>query len=113
MDTKLREGIHWVGYVDWNVRDFHGYRTHSGSTYKSYIVCDEKVAVIDAVKAPYADRLLSNIKSHTSLEKVDYLVVNHAEPDHSGGVPAVMAEKQTSLRSLKRIQDFGSPYMSR
>jgi flavorubredoxin len=91
MDTKLREGIHWVGYVDWNVRDFHGYRTHSGSTYNSYIVCDEKVAVIDAVKAPYADRLLSNIKSHTPLEKVDYLVVNHAEPDHSGGVPAVMA----------------------
>ena len=91
MDTKLREGIHWVGYVDWNVRDFHGYRTQSGSTYNSYIVCDEKTAVIDAVKAPYAKRLLSNIQSHTSLDKVDYLVVNHAEPDHSGGVPAVMA----------------------
>jgi flavorubredoxin len=90
MDTKLREGIHWIGFVDWNVRDFHGYRTQSGSTYNSYIICDEKTAVIDAVKAPYAGTLLDNIQSHTTLDKVDYLVVNHAEPDHSGGVPAVM-----------------------
>jgi len=91
MDTKLREGIHWVGYVDWNVRDFHGYRTHSGSTYNSYIICDEKTAVIDTVRAPYVGSLLANIQRHSTLGKVDYLVVNHAEPDHSGGVPAVMA----------------------
>ena len=91
MDTELRKGIHWIGYVDWNVRDFHGYRTQSGSTYNSYIILDEKTAVIDAVKAPFAGDLLSNIQSHTPLDKVDYLVVNHAEPDHSGGVPAVMA----------------------
>ena len=90
MDTKLKEGIHWVGYLDWNVRDFHGYRTHSGSTYNSYIVLDEKTAVIDAVKAPYVDDLLRKIQAHTSLDKIDYLVVNHAEPDHSGGIPGVM-----------------------
>ncbi len=91
MDTQLRDGIHWVGYVDWNVRDFHGYRTQSGSTYNAYIVQDEKTAVIDAVKAPYVGDLLANIQKHTPLDKVDYLVVNHAEPDHSGGIPAVMA----------------------
>ncbi len=91
MDTELREGIHWVGYVDWNVRDFHGYRTKSGSTYNSYIVQDEKTAIIDTVKAPYASVLLDHIRSHTPFDKVDYLVVNHAEPDHSGSISAVMA----------------------
>jgi len=91
MDTKLREGINWIGYVDWNVRDFHGYRTSRGSTYNAYLVQDEKNAVIDSVKAPYAQKLLGNIRKHIGLEAVDYMVVNHAEPDHSGSVPAVMA----------------------
>jgi flavorubredoxin len=90
MDTKLKEGINWVGFVDWNVRDFHGYRTQSGSTYNAYLVQDEKTALIDAVKAPHVGSLLRNIQLHTPLDKVDYLVVNHAEPDHSGGIPAVM-----------------------
>ena len=90
MDTKLKEGIHWVGHLDWNVRDFHGYRTQSGSTYNAYIVCDEKTALIDAVKAPFVSDLLTKIQAHTTLDKVDYVIVNHAEPDHSGGLPAVM-----------------------
>ncbi len=91
MDTKLRDGIFWIGYVDWTVRDFHGYKTARGSSYNAYVIKDEKVAVIDSVKGPYADKLLANIAAHTSLDKVDYLVVNHAEPDHSGSVPAVVA----------------------
>ncbi|HAS83472.1 MAG TPA: MBL fold metallo-hydrolase [Verrucomicrobia bacterium] len=90
MDTKLRDGIFWIGYVDWNVRDFHGYKTGRGSTYNAYLMLDEKNAVIDSVKAPYASNLLENIQAHIPLDKVDYLVVNHAEPDHSGSVPAVM-----------------------
>ncbi len=91
METKLREGIHWVGYVDWNVRDFHGYKTARGSTYNAYLVQDEKNAIIDSVKGPYANKLLGNIQGHVALTDIDYLVVNHAEPDHSGSVPAVMA----------------------
>ncbi len=90
MDTKLKDGIHWVGYVDWNVRDFHGYKTGRGSTYNAYLMLDEKNAVIDSVKAPFAASLLENIQSHIPLDRVDYLIVNHAEPDHSGSVPAVM-----------------------
>ncbi len=90
MDTILKNSIYWVGVADWNVRDFHGYRTPRGSTYNSYIVCDEKTAIIDAVKAPFVDKLIKNIKKHSELDKIDYLVVNHAEPDHSGGVPEVM-----------------------
>ncbi len=91
MNTTLKDNIFWIGYVDWNVRDFHGYKTGRGSTYNAYLMCDEKNAVIDAVKAPYAGHLLANLRAHLPLDRVDYMVVNHAEPDHSGSVPAVMA----------------------
>jgi len=86
MNTMLMNNINWVGYVDWNVRDFHGYSTDRGATYNAYLVQDEKTALIDSVKAPYVDNLLKNIRSHTDLDKVDYIVVNHAEPDHGGGL---------------------------
>ena len=90
MDTLLKDKIHWIGVADWNVRDFHGYRTPSGSTYNSYIIMDEKNAIIDTVKAPFADKFLHNIGKHTDIGKIDYIIVNHAEPDHSGALPAVM-----------------------
>ena len=91
MNTELREGINWIGYIDWTVRDFHGYKTESGSTYNAYLIEDEKNAVIDAVKAPYVDKLIERIKARIELEKIDYVVCNHAEPDHSGGLPGLMA----------------------
>jgi len=90
MNITLKDGIDWVGYIDWTVRDFHGYKTDSGSTYNSYLIRDEKIAVIDAVKAPYAKKYLDHIRALTPLESIDYIVCNHAEPDHSGGLPAVM-----------------------
>jgi flavorubredoxin len=90
MNTTLRENIDWVGYVDWNVRDFHSYDTEHGATYNAYLVRDDKIALIDAVKAPYAENLLRNVSTLCDLAKVDYVVCNHAEPDHSGALPAVM-----------------------
>lgn len=92
MHTELKPGINWVGYVDWSVRDFHSFDTHHGATYNSFLVQDEKVALIDAVKGPYAAQLLGNIRELVPLDKVDYVICNHAEPDHSGGMPAVMKE---------------------
>ncbi len=91
MDIELRKGIDWVGYVDWTVRDFHSFKTARGATYNAYLVRDEKTALIDTVKAPFAGQLLQNIVALTDLEKVDYVVCNHAEPDHSGGLPRIMA----------------------
>ncbi|MBN2686429.1 MAG: FprA family A-type flavoprotein [Pontiellaceae bacterium] len=91
MNITLKEGIDWVGYIDWTVRDFHGYKTESGSTYNAYLIRDEKTAVIDAVKAPYAKKYLEHIQALAPLESIDYIVCNHAEPDHSGGLPAAMA----------------------
>jgi len=91
MNITLKEGIDWVGYVDWTVRDFHGYKTESGSTYNAYLIRDEKIAVIDAVKAPFVEKYLDHIRALVDLKKIDYIVCNHAEPDHSGGLPATMA----------------------
>ena len=91
MDTTLCDNVDWVGYVDWNVRDFHGYSTNRGATYNAYLVRDEKTALIDAVKDLFADQLLENVAALTELSEVDYVVCNHAEPDHSGALPQVMA----------------------
>ena len=88
--TTLKPGIDWVGFVDWNVRDFHGYNTDRGATYNAYLVADEQTAVIDTVKAPFVDHLLRNLAAKTDLAKIDYVVCNHAEPDHSSGFPALL-----------------------
>ena len=90
MNTQLAQGIDWVGYADWTVRDFHGYRTENGSTYNAYLVRDENTALIDTVKGPYAGTLLAHISEHCPLEEVRYVICNHAEPDHSSALPAVM-----------------------
>lgn len=90
MNITLKENIDWVGYIDWTVRDFHGYKTESGTTYNTYLIRDEKNAVIDSVRAPYAGKYLERISALTPLESIDYIVCNHAEPDHSGGLPAAM-----------------------
>lgn len=90
MKVELKKDIYWVGYTDWDIRDFHGYRTNRGSSYNAYLVKDEKIAVIDSVKAPCARHLLANIAMIADLDKVDYVVCNHAEPDHSGSLPVLM-----------------------
>ncbi|MCP4178215.1 MAG: FprA family A-type flavoprotein [bacterium] len=95
-DIIVKENIFWVGYVDWDIRDFHGYHTDKGSTYNSYLILDEKITVIDSVKAPYADSLLKNIQAYTPLNKVSYVVCNHAEPDHSGSLPVLMEKCQNA-----------------
>ena len=78
MHTSLFPNIDWVGYVDWNVRDFHSYKTQRGATYNAYLIRDEKTALIDSVKKPFAGNLLDNIAELTDLAKVDYVIVNHA-----------------------------------
>ena len=87
MQTQLAKDVFWVGYVDWEVRDFHGYRTERGSTYNAYLIAAQKTAIIDTVKAPYALAFLANVRRHLALEQVAYIVCNHAEPDHAGGLP--------------------------
>lgn len=79
-----------VGATDWNVRNFHGYLTGRGSTYNAYLIMDEKITLIDAVKGPFADELLARIASVVDPEKIDYVISNHSEPDHSGALPRIL-----------------------
>lgn len=85
----IKEGIYWVGAVDWNVRNFHGYQTGRGSTYGAYLIMDEKITLIDTVKAAFGDEMIARIRDITPPEKIDIIVSNHVEMDHSGALPAI------------------------
>lgn len=87
---ELKHGIYYVGVVDWSLRNFHGYSIHKGTTYNAYLIIDEKITLIDTVKAPFAEELLNRISEIIDPSKIDYLISNHVEMDHSGSIPAVM-----------------------
>ncbi len=87
---EVAQGIYNVGAVDWNIRDFHGYSTNNGTTYNAYLIIDEKIALVDTVKKEFADQLLDNISQIIDPKKIDIVISNHTEMDHSGGLPRVM-----------------------
>jgi flavorubredoxin len=88
--TKIADDIYDVGVIDWNVRDFHGYSTDRGTSYNAFLVIDEKVALIDTVKAPFADQLIGNISQIIDPKQIDVVISNHTEMDHSGALPHIM-----------------------
>jgi flavorubredoxin len=88
--TELAKGIHWVGAIDWDVRDFHGYSTYQGTTYNAFLIVDDKVTLFDTVKSSHKDEMLRNLKAIIDPKKIDYIVINHVEMDHSGSLPALM-----------------------
>ncbi len=95
METAYRaipiaDNIYWVGVVDWALRNFHGYTTHRGSTYNAYLVVADKVVLIDTVKKAFKDEMLSRIASVIDPTRIDYIISNHAEMDHSGALPEVI-----------------------
>lgn len=89
--VKILDNVYWVGALDYDIRDFHGYRTSDGSTYNAYLIVDEKVTLIDAVKAPFVPELMSRISKIIDPGKIDQVVSNHAEMDHASGLPQVMS----------------------
>jgi len=92
MVVKLKEGVYWVGVVDWALRTFHGHEltTHRGSSYNAYLIMDKKTVLVDTVWGPFADELMDNIRELVDPAKIDIVVANHAETDHSGALPTVM-----------------------
>ncbi len=88
--TLLKEGINWVGAPDWNVRNFHGYVTHRGTTYNAYLIMDDKVALVDTVKEPFFQEMLGRIEQIIDPKEIDYLISNHTEPDHSGSITRIL-----------------------
>lgn len=89
---KIKNNVSWVGKVDWEIREFHGHEltTRHGSTYNSYLIQEEKTVLIDAVAAPFAQEFVENLEKIIDLDKIDYVVANHAEMDHSGALPELM-----------------------
>ncbi|MGI5970184.1 MAG: anaerobic nitric oxide reductase flavorubredoxin [Oscillospiraceae bacterium] len=92
MKKRVKNNTYWVGKADWELRKFHGneYSTHKGSTYNSYLIQEEKTVLIDTVWAPFAEEFVDNLAKETDLNKIDFIVANHGEVDHSGALPALM-----------------------
>ena len=92
MSLHVKNNIHWVGKIDWELRKFHGdeYSTHRGSSYNSYLIKEDKVALIDTVWRPFADEFVDNLAKQVDLSKIDYIIANHAEIDHSGALPELI-----------------------
>jgi flavorubredoxin len=90
--AELAKGVYWVGVVDWGIRHFHGHElsTHRGTTYNAYLILDDHAVLVDTVWDPFQDQLLANISEVIDPKRIDLVVANHAEPDHSGSLPAVM-----------------------
>jgi flavorubredoxin len=88
--VQVSPHVHWVGAVDWEVRDFHGYLTRRGTTYNAYLVMAEKITLMDTVKAPFRDEMLARVASVIDPRDVSYLISNHAEMDHSGSLPGII-----------------------
>lgn len=111
MHKKITNTVTWTGKIDWELRRFHGdeLSTHKGSSYNAYLIKDKKTVLIDTVWAPFDKEFVSNLKKVTDLEKIDYIIANHGEVDHSGALSALLREipntpvycTQNAIKSLR------------
>lgn len=105
MAVQIADSIYWVGAVDWEVRHFHGhtYHTHRGTSYNAYLIMDDRIALVDTVMPGLEAELFRRIAEVVDPARIDYVVANHGELDHSGAIPAVLARvPQTTLVCSKR-----------
>lgn len=100
--VRVSEHVYWVGAIDWGIRDFHGYETRRGSTYNAYLIEADDYILVDTVKAPFREELISRIASVTDPSNIRYIISNHSEMDHSGSLPQVIEE-------VKPEKVFASP----
>lgn len=100
---QILPDIYWVGAVDWDVRTFHGhtYSTRRGTTYNAYLIIDEKVTLVDGVYGPFAQEMLGRIQEIVPLERIDYIIANHVETDHSGAISEI-------LKLAPKVKVFGT-----
>ncbi len=113
MSLHIKNNVYWVGKIDFELRNFHGEEltTHNGSTYNSYLIKDEKNVLIDSVYYPFAEEYINELEKEIDLNKIDYIVINHAEPDHSGALPMLMeripnAQIYCSSNGVKSIKGY-------
>ena len=105
---QIKPNIFWVGGIDWDIRNFHGYSTNRGTTYNAYLIMDKKITLVDTVKHYLFDEMMDRIREITDPSKIDYIISNHVEMDHSGSIPKIMkycpkAKIITSVRGEKGL----------
>ena len=114
MIQEICKDVLWAGVVDWGLRKFHGHElsTHRGSTYNSYIILDEKTAVVDTVWEPFADEFIENLRSVVDPAKISYIIANHSEVDHSGALPRLIeiAKNAELIVSKRGLESFKGHY---
>jgi len=95
MKKQVKGNVSWVGKIDWELRKFHGeeYSTHKGSSYNSYVIEEEKTVLIDTVWLPFAKEFVDNLDAEGILGKLDAIVQNHGEVDHSGALPELLRRR--------------------
>jgi len=106
---KIKENVYWVGGIDWDLRNFHGYLTQRGSTYNAYLIIDEKITLIDNVKYYLYDEMIARISDVIDPAKIDVIIQNHVEMDHSGGMPYLLktipnADIYTNANGIKGLK---------
>jgi anaerobic nitric oxide reductase flavorubredoxin len=96
MRKQVKNNVSWVGYMDWELKKFHGdeYSVKNGSSQNAYLIEEEKTILVDTVWLPHRDAFVNNLKEELGgdLSKIDAIVMNHGEQDHSGSLPALMKE---------------------
>ena len=90
--VEVLKNIFWVGTIDWNIRHFHGfsYSTQRGTTYNAYLIVDKKIALVDTVQHPFSSEMIEKIKEIIDPSKIDYIIANHVESDHSGSIKEIL-----------------------
>ncbi|WP_423213404.1 FprA family A-type flavoprotein [Senegalia massiliensis] len=97
-DKLIAKDSYWVGYVDDRKVPFHRLTLEKGTTYNSYFLDTEKPTIIDTVDISFGRNFVEELKDYIELEKIQYIVINHVEPDHSGGLPALINKaKQATI----------------
>jgi flavorubredoxin len=112
--VEIKNGIYWVGAIDWAVRDFHGYATPRGTTYNNYLVMDDEITLLDTVKYDFSDITLKNIGSVVDPARIKNVVINHIENDHATSLDRIMEEAKGATiyitekgkRGLERFFDL-------
>ncbi len=109
--VQVSDSVWWVGAIDWDLTDFHGYETTRGSTYNAFLVIADKITLIDTVKKDYTDELLSRISSFIHPSRIDYIISNHSEMDHTGALPEIIRTVQpekifASAKGVATLKDY-------
>ncbi|NLX47364.1 MAG: FprA family A-type flavoprotein [Euryarchaeota archaeon] len=100
--VEIADGIYWVGALDWNAREFHGYATLRGTSYNSYLILDQKNVLIDSVKNPFVEEMMARVRSVIDPQDIDLIVSNHAEGDHASGLPLTQQATGAEILASKK-----------